>query len=162
MMRIFQESVRKRTKLDLDVSRYQTWEEVVSIMDKVCDESEKGSGKRNAIRKFFDRLGASGPTFSAWLGLLPNGEYSSIVCGAFKLVIKVCLQKSQVMLDWSLTFSRLPYMSKPFVKQFSRLWEVYQQCWEMQSFTLKCGSRSNCIQISQGCTRQFWRSSVTS
>ena len=90
VMRTFQESISKRTKTDVDVMKYQTWEEVVSIMERVSEECNKGSGKRVAVRKFFDRLGTNGPIFSAWLGLLPTGEYSSIVCGAFKLVIKVC------------------------------------------------------------------------
>jgi len=34
-------------------------------------------------------VGNHGGTFSAWLSLLPDGEYTSVLCGAFKLAINV-------------------------------------------------------------------------
>lgn len=88
-MKSFCESVGKHTQIIIDTSKHQTWDEVEETMKLVSEEFLTSSGKRAAIRRFFDRLGDNGSIFSAWLGLLPDGEYSSIVCGAFKLIIKV-------------------------------------------------------------------------
>ena len=39
--------------------------------------------------KLSEALGRNGKAIKAWLDLLPDGEYTSVVCGSFKLVIMV-------------------------------------------------------------------------
>ena len=85
----FQKTVGEKLKINMDVNRFQTWEEVEGIVGEVKRQYEGKSGAMAATRKFFDRIGKNGGTFTAWLGLLPDGDYSSVVCGAFKLIIKV-------------------------------------------------------------------------
>jgi hypothetical protein len=43
----------------------------------------------SGFQTFCTNVGQHGGTFQAWLNLLPDGEYSSLLCGAFKLVIHV-------------------------------------------------------------------------
>ena len=87
----FQNTVGAKLKINVDINQFQTWEEVESVVGEVRRQYEEKSGAMAATRKFFDRMGKNGGTFVAWLGLLPDGEYSSVVCGAFKLIIKVSL-----------------------------------------------------------------------
>ena len=85
----FQKSVGAKLKINVDINHFQTWEEVEHVVGEVKRQYEGKSGAMAATRRFFDRIGKNGGTFTAWLGLLPDGEYSSVVCGAFKLIIKV-------------------------------------------------------------------------
>lgn len=90
-------------------------------MNQVADKFCKSSGKMAAVRRFFDRLGDNGSTFSAWLGLLPDGEYSSIVCGAFKMIIKVRIVELFMVYVKAKAFVRQQSESEPFVKLFLML-----------------------------------------
>lgn len=85
----FQATVGAKLKVNVDVNQFQTWEEVEAVVGEVRRQYEEKSGAMAATRRFFDRIGKNGGSFTAWLGLLPDGEYSSVVCGAFKLIIKV-------------------------------------------------------------------------
>ena len=85
----FQNTVGAKLKINVDINQFQTWEEVERVVEDVRNQYEGKTGAMAAIRGFFDRIGKNGGTFTAWLGLLPDGEYSSVVCGAFKLIIKV-------------------------------------------------------------------------
>ena len=85
----FQKTVGAKLKINVDVNQYQSWEEAECLVQEVKGQYEGKSGAMAATRRFFERIGKNGGTFTAWLGLLPNGEYSSVVCGAFKLIIKV-------------------------------------------------------------------------
>ena len=85
----FQNTVGAKLKISVDIHQFQTWEEVEKIIEEVKRQYEGKSGAMGATRRFFDRIGKNGGSFTAWLGLLPDGEYSSVVCGAFKLIIKV-------------------------------------------------------------------------
>lgn len=87
----FQKSVGAKLKINVDINQFQTWEEVENVVGEVKRQYEGKSGAMAATRRFFDRIGKNGGTFTAWLGLLPDGEYSSVVCGAFKLIIKVSI-----------------------------------------------------------------------
>ena len=83
--------MEKSTGVQLDESGLHTWNDVMKLMEdnKAAYLDKKESAGVQAINIFFAKLGDRGETFSAWLELLPSGEYSSVICGAFKLVIKV-------------------------------------------------------------------------
>ena len=86
----FQTTVTTKTNLSIDTTRYQAWDEVERLMEEVSRKYQEKRGSRlGCVGRFFDKVGNSGGTFNAWLSLLPNGDYSSVVCGAFKLVISV-------------------------------------------------------------------------
>lgn len=85
----FQKTVGAKLKISVDINQFQTWDEVECLVGEVKRQYEGKSGAMAATRRFFDRVGKNGGTFTAWLGLLPDGEYSSVVCGAFKMIIKV-------------------------------------------------------------------------
>lgn len=85
----FQNTIGAKLGINVDINKFQTWEEVESVVTEVKRQYEAKSGAMAATRRFFDRIGKNGGMFTAWLGLLPDGEYSSVVCGAFKLIIKV-------------------------------------------------------------------------
>lgn len=64
-----------------------SWEEVLVDLNKAkVVYKEKGK-----IRRLLDKLKKSIPTLRSWLQLLPDGDYGSIICGAFKLILDVNL-----------------------------------------------------------------------
>lgn len=89
-MKSFQTSVEGKNKAACDSTRIYTWDEVEQAVKQASLQYEDKKGPLACVTKFFDKVGVHGKTFNAWLSLLPDGEYSSIVCGAFKLVINVC------------------------------------------------------------------------
>lgn len=97
MIKNFQDTARgkeepkKGQQNEFDISGCQKWTDVEQTMQMAKSQYEsRHKGKTlKAIDTFFANVGESGGTFQAWLSLLPDGEYSSIICGSFKLVIKV-------------------------------------------------------------------------
>ena len=67
-----------------------TWEEV---MEKASQAEEvyqdKAKGKKGIFRRSWRKVGDAGPAINPWLELLPDGDYSSILCGGLKLVFGV-------------------------------------------------------------------------
>ena len=58
--------------------------------EKAIKEYEKkGKSWRHPFRTAGRALGGSTNSMQTWLEMLPNGEYSSLVCGALKLVFGV-------------------------------------------------------------------------
>ena len=90
-MNEFRINMEKPTGVHFDESKFQTWDDVMQFMenDQAAYVNKKGPKGVQAIRKFFAKLGDRGAIFNAWLRLLPSGDYSSVICGAFKLVIEV-------------------------------------------------------------------------
>lgn len=68
----------------------QTWEHVENLLIEAAERYSEKKGVTRAIEKFFTKLGKSGDSMTTWLSLLPDGEYTSIVFGAFKLIVSVC------------------------------------------------------------------------
>jgi hypothetical protein len=101
-MRSFQKSAKGTIDVDINSKKYQKWSDVEATMKAAeSDYLQRHKGPMKGIQSFFDNVGSSGDTFQAWLSLLPDGEYSSVVCGAFKLVIKV---SSRLILIFHLNF----------------------------------------------------------
>ena len=91
-MKKFQMTAQDKADVPSDTTRIFTWDEVVSVMNRAASRyQKKEKGPLACVEKFFAKVGDSGKTFNAWLSLLPDGcEYTSIVCGAFRLIINVC------------------------------------------------------------------------
>lgn len=75
-----------------------TWEDVKAEADKAVDAYNKkaSSWRRNPFRSAGRAIGDKGAVTQTWLELLPAGEYTSIVCGAMKLVFGVYLSPSRL------------------------------------------------------------------
>ena len=91
-MKKFQTAAKDKTDVPIDTARIFTWDEVIGVMNRASSRQQKKENKPLAcVEKFFAKVGDSGKTFNAWLSLLPDGcEYTSIICGAFRLIINVC------------------------------------------------------------------------
>ena len=85
--------VNKQQSIIKDDTKIYTWDEVVTVVNKAArDYERKKQGRSMAwVGSLFDTVGKNGKTFNAWLSLLPDGDYSSVACGAFKLIINVSL-----------------------------------------------------------------------
>jgi len=102
-MKEFQTSAKGSSDVHIDLNKYQDWTQVEATMkDAELEYRQRHKDKpiMKGIAEFFSNVGNSGGLFQDWLSLLPTGEYSSVVCGAFKLVIKVgvfhCLEPLQL------------------------------------------------------------------
>ena len=82
----FRENVKGKMKISSDDSKIFTWNEVISCVEELAARKNK---RLTCLEKFFDKVGQNGPSFNNWLELLPSGDYSSVNCGTFKLVINV-------------------------------------------------------------------------
>lgn len=77
---------------DIDISRTQTWEELLSEVNKASEAYHSNSGAWNKIRKGFHKFGDNNKAFDAWLGLLPSGsDWSSMLIGGLRIIIRVHL-----------------------------------------------------------------------
>ncbi|KAF8849599.1 hypothetical protein BDZ45DRAFT_732131 [Acephala macrosclerotiorum] len=98
VMNEFQNAARG-SGVKVDFNKYQDWVQVEATMRETESQYKQKHKDRPIIRgfeQFFSNVGDSGGLFQAWLSLLPTGEYSSIVCGAFKLVIKSCIRMAKI------------------------------------------------------------------
>lgn len=76
------------TGIELPDSQNLTWNHVESFMNTTVKQNRIGEFAEVA-HQFSERVGDNGPAIQAWLDLLPGGEYSSLICGSFKLLISV-------------------------------------------------------------------------
>jgi hypothetical protein len=83
-MKRFQDKLAKKessmAKVDLQTC---TWAEVMKEFERAIEyykvERQKGAG--GAVLACFRKLGENSNGFEMWLGLLPNGDYGSWICG---------------------------------------------------------------------------------
>ncbi|KAI9810740.1 MAG: hypothetical protein M1827_006078 [Pycnora praestabilis] len=78
-----------------DISRLHKWEEVEAEAERAV-KAYNTKGKKNPVRAVGKAMGNTAPAIKAWLDLLPDGEYTSIVCGALKLVFGVRVNPCQL------------------------------------------------------------------
>ena len=82
----------KSSELDrrFDIRDKHTWEEVMrTAIEAEQVYQEKAKGKSGLVRRAWRNIGDSQSVINPWLELLPNGEYSSIICSGLKLVFTV-------------------------------------------------------------------------
>lgn len=75
------------------ITSHHTWDEVKADIEKaVRSHDRKGNfWHKNLVHTGAKSASNSIPAIKAWLDILPDGEYTSIICGALKLVYGVCL-----------------------------------------------------------------------
>lgn len=84
-MRSFRSKLKINDDLSVEIPQDMTWDQVLETMGTLLQRHKHG---HSFGQRFFDRLGDSSDAFKAWLETLPAGDYSSMMCVAFKLVIK--------------------------------------------------------------------------
>ena len=90
-----------------DLKRTHTFEEVVALLEAASNEYQSKKGILPKIwRVFRDNCDA----FQGWMKLLPDGgEYTSAVCGSFKMIITVSLYS----LVWVCSLNTLSFSAPP-------------------------------------------------
>ena len=81
----------RKTPSSFDVRGKHTWDEVLREVDNAKEVYElKAKGNKGMHIRVGRAIGAHSDVVSPWLELLPNGDYSSIICGGLKFVFGVC------------------------------------------------------------------------
>ena len=93
-------------KTEFNWNHDHKWEEVLEIVEKTAQDCNDSSGVWGRVRKAFRSLGNNHKVFAAWMNILPTqSQYASIICGALKLVLGVCIDLK--LLSFPLTTTRL-------------------------------------------------------
>jgi hypothetical protein len=88
-METYQASLKESTAVTLDFRGKHSWEEVLKIAkDAETTYQEAGA---NGLRKVGRLITAESESMIPYLGLIPNGFYTSILCGGLKLVFQVSI-----------------------------------------------------------------------
>jgi len=87
--------VRHKLNINVNVNTAHTWvgpDSVQSLLRQVVDDHaarKKDKKVMTALEKSCRKVLDYGDGVRRWLDLLPGGEYTSILCGTFKLIISV-------------------------------------------------------------------------
>ena len=71
----------------LNLKICSTWDDVFEAGKTAIEDYEKKG--RGTVRGLGRKLGDYTPYLDTWSSLLPNGDYTSILCGALRMVFEV-------------------------------------------------------------------------
>ena len=87
LIKLYQESTNGSSRDASYLGGKNTWDQVFEEARRAQDQYlREGNGARQIFRKF----GNQAHTWDPFLGLLPDGEYTSVLAGGLKLVFHVC------------------------------------------------------------------------
>ena len=81
----YQKKTKAHTPIDV---RTSNWAGVQQAIQAAALE-EGSDDESNMAKSSCSKMARSIPDFEVWLGLLPNGDYGSVVCGVFNMVLVV-------------------------------------------------------------------------
>lgn len=82
-----------RNLRSFDIRGAHTWDEVLKTVDSAKEVYEsKAKGKKGIHIRAARGLSQNANDISPWLELLPDGDYSSVICGGLKLVFGVSFE----------------------------------------------------------------------
>ena len=92
------ESYQKHTKghhlpPDFDIRKAHNWDEVHQAA-RLAETKHKKDGTRSIFGKIGRGIQRSAPAVEPWLGLIPDGDYTSVLCGGLKIAFRVRSHKS--------------------------------------------------------------------
>lgn len=87
VMRIYQEHAETPAGVGFDIRKTYTWDQVLTEAQLAEAAYVRAGG--NVFRKVGRSIGDNGPMINQYLHLLPDGEYTSILCGGLKLMFSV-------------------------------------------------------------------------
>ena len=87
------ESYQKSTKIhhlppDFDIRKAHNWDEVHQAA-RLAEAKCKKDGTRTIFGKIGRGIQRSTPAVEPWLGLIPDGDYTSVLCGGLKIAFRV-------------------------------------------------------------------------
>lgn len=87
VMEIYQSSIKDSTTIALDLRGTHSWEDVLQAA-KDAEAAYQAAGAKG-WRKLGRLVTTNSESVIPYLGLIPNGTYTSILCGGLKLVFQV-------------------------------------------------------------------------
>lgn len=88
VMKAYQHSIKDSKVKSLDLSGTHSWDQVMRLVkDTEVAYDEAG---RSGLRQVGRFIGAQSESVVPYLKLIPNGFYTSTICGALKLVFELC------------------------------------------------------------------------
>ena len=96
-----------------DIRKAHNWDEVHQAA-RLAETKCKKDGTRSIFGKIGRGIQRSTPAVEPWLGLIPDGDYTSVLCGGLKIAFRVCPGKSilQPFHISGYSRSRVVYMHK--------------------------------------------------
>lgn len=74
-----------------DIGATHEWSEVIDMAQQAQGlYNNRAKGVPGSATRLFRFLGKNAPAIEPWIELLPNGDYSSLICGALKIGLSVC------------------------------------------------------------------------
>ena len=75
-----------------DIRKAHSWDEVHQAA-RLAEAEWKKDGTRGIFSKIGRGIQRSTPAVEPWLGLIPDGDYTSVLCGGLKIAFGVCSRK---------------------------------------------------------------------
>ena len=89
-MEIYRKNAKEKALLNFNIRDQHSWDEVIrTAKDAEQKYNNKAKGPRGIGHKAARFVGDHAADTSPWLELLPNGEYTSVLCGGLKFVFVV-------------------------------------------------------------------------
>jgi hypothetical protein len=83
---------KKDKNIVVDLQATRSWDSVESLLKATVDECAKKKHKKDwlsRVENCFSKMLTYGAGIKSWLEILPDGEYTSLLCGGFKLIVCV-------------------------------------------------------------------------
>lgn len=88
-MKAFQNSMQESKARTIDLSGTHSWDEVMRLVKDT--EAEYIKAGRSGLRRAGRFIGGQSESVLPYLRLIPNGFYTSIVCGGLKVIFELSL-----------------------------------------------------------------------
>lgn len=89
-MEVYRKNAKEKALVNFNIRDRHSWDEVIQeAKDAEQKYNSKAKGLGGIGHKAVRFVGDHAADTSPWLSLLPNGEYTSVLCGGLKLVFAV-------------------------------------------------------------------------
>ncbi|KAK1847154.1 hypothetical protein CCHR01_10199 [Colletotrichum chrysophilum] len=125
-----------------------SWDDVVEEIQATAQRWKQRTGKVGKSMEFINKIGNHSEALTAWLGLLPTGDYGSSICGVFKLIIGATANYSKVEEDIFQALSEIPDVMES-TRRYVAIWTQRNQHFERLVFNLYRATLKSLRQIMQ-------------
>jgi hypothetical protein len=107
-------------RVRLDLPDKAAWKAVLDVANDAENKyrTTTAKGVNGALHCFCRKLGDSGDTLLQWLKLLPDGDYTSILCGGLKMIIQAAVKTSELRETIFKTIRQIPEIIKDAMFHF--------------------------------------------
>ena len=91
-MKKYERHEKPKKKSNLKLQANHTWKEAIAYAEnakRAYQARAEGSNTWKSIRRCFWKFSRNANAFESWLDVLPEGDYSSVLCGGFKMIFIV-------------------------------------------------------------------------